>query len=134
MAGKDLTIKIGFDHTQLVSRRARDLAGQVVRKTAADIEADVKQSFSPPKHGQVYRRGGRIHQASAPGEAPAVDTSQLRNATRVVAVSDLESWVVEPPEYAFYLECFMDRAHLGPAVERHRRAFELALSQVVRLG
>jgi hypothetical protein len=35
-----------------------------------------------PKSGRVYRRRGVVHQASAPGEAPASDTGGLVNARR----------------------------------------------------
>lgn len=31
----------------------------------------------PPKTGRIYRRRGVVHQASAPGEAPASDTGSL---------------------------------------------------------
>lgn len=37
---------------------------------------------NPPKTGRLYRRRGVVHQASAPGEAPASDTGALVNARR----------------------------------------------------
>lgn len=30
-----------------------------------------------PRGGRTYKRGGKLHKASAPGEPPAVDTGQL---------------------------------------------------------
>jgi len=42
------------------------------------VEGAVKRSFKPGS-GRVYRRGSKIHRASAPGEPPAVDTGRLRS-------------------------------------------------------
>jgi hypothetical protein len=38
---------------------------------------------NPPKTGRLYRRRGVVHQASAPGEAPASDSGALVNARRI---------------------------------------------------
>lgn len=40
--------------------------------------------LSPPKTGRIYRRRGVSHQSSAPGEAPASDTSRLVNSRRII--------------------------------------------------
>lgn len=49
--------------------------GDVVMETAADLEADVKLRHQQGPHtGKLYKRGGVVHQASAPGESPAPDT------------------------------------------------------------
>lgn len=40
--------------------------------------------MNPPKTGRKYRRRGVTHQASAPGEAPANDTSRLVNSRRII--------------------------------------------------
>ena len=37
----------------------------------------IRRIKSPPKTGHTYRRRGIVHQASAPGEAPATDTGKL---------------------------------------------------------
>lgn len=37
----------------------------------------VKRINQPPKTGRLYRRGGVVHQASAPGESPAADHGDL---------------------------------------------------------
>ncbi|MBA7558320.1 hypothetical protein ES705_51119 [subsurface metagenome] len=41
------------------------------------VEGDAKQSMKPGS-GKEYKRGGKIHRASAPGQPPAVDTGRLR--------------------------------------------------------
>lgn len=38
---------------------------------------DIKQSFRETKSGKAYVRKTRVHQASAPGETPAIDTGRL---------------------------------------------------------
>lgn len=59
----------------------------------------------PPKTGRVYRRRGRVHQASAPGEAPATDTGRLVQSRRTVYDQDkLQGDVVWSTDYARHLE------------------------------
>lgn len=42
------------------------------------LSAHVLMKMREPKHGRVYKRGKkRVHIASAPGEYPAIDTSNL---------------------------------------------------------
>lgn len=36
-----------------------------------------RRGMRSPKSGRIYRRRGRLHRASAPGEYPAVDTGNL---------------------------------------------------------
>lgn len=54
-------------------KRALHYVGQI---TVTEIKRLI---ISPPATGRIYRRpGGRLHQASAPGEAPANDTGELQ--------------------------------------------------------
>ena len=46
------------------------------------VEDDAKQSMKPGT-GREYKRGGKIHKASAPGEPPAVDTGRLRGSISI---------------------------------------------------
>lgn len=41
------------------------------------VEGDAKESMKPGS-GKEYKRKGKIHTASAPGQPPAVDTGRLR--------------------------------------------------------
>ena len=43
----------------------------------------VSYILEEPKTGRIYPRRGRVHQASAPGEAPASDTGRLVESRRV---------------------------------------------------
>jgi hypothetical protein len=64
--------------------RIRAAANRGVATGIHMIEAKaVDLIMSPPKSGMIYRRRGVEHQASAPGEAPANDTSRLVNSRTV---------------------------------------------------
>lgn len=51
----------------------------VIKSFILDLRNRMLVSFTTPKHGERYKRGGKSHQASAPGEAPAVDFGTLQN-------------------------------------------------------
>ena len=50
---------------------------RIVQETLNEIESDIAVAMGEPKSGREYRRGERWHQASAPGEAPAIDMGAL---------------------------------------------------------
>jgi hypothetical protein len=75
--------------------------------TAAGLEAitDVKKRIqSPPKTGEIYRRGSISHQASKDGEAPATDTGTLVNSIFFEQKNKLQVKIGSRLPYAFYLE------------------------------
>jgi HK97 gp10 family phage protein len=67
------------------------------------LERAMKLELSHPGTGRVYKRGGVLHQASAPGEPPAVDTGALRNSIGHEAVGDVLR-VGSGLDYSAYLE------------------------------
>lgn len=133
----------------------------IVQETALEIQGDAQESMSGEKHGRLYRgkaitvgakgkrgrgmmaagmraRNGRVtvgykvRRASAPGEAPAIDTGNLVNSleTRKTGVG---SAVVEAgAEYAAALEFgtrkMAPRPFLRPAADRAWAKFLEALS------
>lgn len=48
---------------------------------------DIKDAMNQPHSGRIYTRGNVQHQASAPGEAPAIDTGALVNSIQIVRTS-----------------------------------------------
>lgn len=88
------------------------LAGQVVRKTALDIEAQAKL------------------------RAP-VDTGFLRNSIQMNSTGELSAEVIVGAEYGLYLEFGTSRMgarpFLNPAVEFARPAFEAAMRKLLKL-
>lgn len=94
-----------------------------VRKLAFDIQARLVLAMQGARSGRIYKkrsrsagisakgrkkaRGrGRLHQASAPGEAPAVDSGALRvavsRAPRIISATQAEINIT--PLYAEFLE------------------------------
>jgi hypothetical protein len=59
-------------------------AVQAVRLTTMGINTRAKLAMAEPKSGRVYGR----HQASAPGEAPAIDTGLLINSLQEAYEND----------------------------------------------
>lgn len=153
----DIKIALTHDITKQISDRVRRNAGAVVGKTAAQILADSKDSMTGAKHGRVYRMGNVTHQASAPGEAPAIDTGNLSGSGYVKRLDTLNREVGFSAEYAPVLEGaasqfesgglldmaealgmwmapnadeMLPRPFLRPAVEANRASFEAAMRKV----
>ncbi len=118
--------------TAQLRRKARAL----VKRTAFGIEADIKVSMAEPKHGRTYKRKGREHQASAPGEAPAVDYGALVNSIETVIEDDLHATVGTNQEQASVLEFggakVEPRPFLGPAFEKAAPEFEKGLKELIK--
>jgi hypothetical protein len=60
--------------------------------------------FRSAKHGRIYEHGSVTHRASAPGEAPAIDTAALAKSPTFVVEKDGDDWA----------------ATIGPSVESGR--------------
>ncbi len=104
---------------------------QAVAIKAQELRNEIVGNFSRPGTGRKYRRynPNRIHQASSPGEAPAIDQGQL--------VQAITAWMVRPGHWrvgvaggeigkiGLYLEFgtqrIAPRPFVRPAVEKLRR-------------
>lgn len=53
-----------------------------LRKIWRFMERFIQNEFRKAKTGRIYKRGGVIHQASAPGEAPAIDEGRYRQSLK----------------------------------------------------
>jgi phage gpG-like protein len=116
-------------HVEINTRRLnqilRDLPGNAhnaVATIAREIEGKAKISIGEEKHGAIYLvQGGIEHQASAPGEAPAIDTGNLVNSIQVEMTGPAAAVVFTNVEYAPYLEFgtieIAPRPFLQPAVD-----------------
>jgi hypothetical protein len=120
---------------QLVGRM-RLRAKQLVRKTASEIAADTRTSMGGLKHGRDYQRVGKIHRASAPGEAPAIETpgNGYAQTIRAAQVDELTSAVGTDDARGPALELggarVAARPHLGPAAERARPGFAEGFGEI----
>jgi len=105
---------------------------QVVLAGAFVLEGFIKQSMQEGHHGRIYTRGGnrnrhggggRPHQASAPGETPAVDYGALLNSIQSSLLNGESAQVGTNAEAAPSLElgtAFMEaRPFMRPVVDEH---------------
>ncbi len=77
----------------------------VVRGTESVAETAIRKMQSGTKSGRTYRRRGKTHIASAPGEAPAVDSGRLvQSTTTKYNPTELYGTVNWATEYAAALE------------------------------
>jgi len=110
-----------------VTSNIRSRASAVVRKTVAEIETRIKTSFAEPKHGAVYG----AHQASAPGEAPAIDHGILAGSVQAYMDTDLKGGIGVGAEYGPYLEygtsTIAPRPFMVPAAESVKQEFQESL-------
>jgi hypothetical protein len=130
-------------------------------RTALDIQARAQMAImNPPKSGRIYELGeqqisfktakgkevsftarkgqaSKLHQASAPGEAPATDTGMLAGSayTKQLGQADYETGFTA--EYAAHLEfgapkaAIAPRPFLRPAVEAVKERFMSAIRRIV---
>jgi hypothetical protein len=100
-----------------VTSEITKVASKVVREAAFLIKQKMLFSFSQPKSGRTYRRGSRVHVASAPGEAPAIDTGFLANSIQTEFPDATTGIVTVGAEYAQVLEEVLDRPFVKPSIE-----------------
>lgn len=142
----DLQVKIeGLDRLQKSSNAVKaEVARQVLIALEASgrkVEADAKRSIlQGKKSGKIYKRGGIIHRASAPGEAPANDTGRLANSLATYLVRAQNYAIVTAgrgiARYAALLEFgtrrMAARPFLFPAAERNRQWINERMKKAVR--
>ena len=96
----------------------RRIMGRVGIAVQRAVRYEIKNS---PRGGRVYKRKRKTHKASAPGQAPAVDSGALLR-SYTYQVGDGYVDVGSNIEYAPYLEFgtrkMAPRPHLRPAVQR----------------
>lgn len=98
------------DDTPELMQKLEAAIGRFVRKGTHYIEGQLKASMAESKSGRMYGD----HQASAPGESPAVDSSNFITSIVPDFPSMLEGRVGTPLEYPVYLEEGTDRMDPRP--------------------
>ena len=112
--------------------------GKEVMAVALELRTDVIKSVQQgPASGRVYQKykPRRVHQASAPGEAPASDTGRLANSIFFDKEGPLTATVGSLVTYAAHLEYkpsnMGGRPFFRPAVEKMRADFDKRISAAV---
>lgn len=112
MAG--ITIKIKRDDTPQRLKTLEGRLSRAVRKGAAFLEGRLKASMAEPKTGPHYGK----HQASAPGESPAIDSGNLAGSISMIFPTTLEAKIGTNVAYATYLETGTSRMAQRPLWEK----------------
>lgn len=106
----EITVK---DESPELFAKLQQAVSRFQRKGIFHIEGEIKSSMAEPKSGT--RRGDHI--ASAPGESPAVDSSNLIGLIQPF-FDTLEAKLGTPVEYAEYLEDGTKNMEARPVWER----------------
>ena len=125
------TIRMVYNHIPRLSREMQRNVGNVVKAATLRVEQESKSLMSGPRHGRIYVRRGIAHQASAPGEPPAVDTGKLKNSITSKMVTPLRGQVIASANYARILEMRRRRRFFKPAVDKIRDWFVQAMDQAL---
>jgi HK97 gp10 family phage protein len=116
--------------------------GKAALAGAYVLEGFVKQSMNEGHHGRIYRRGGRVHQASAPGEPPAIDfgnllnsiNSELVEASAEFAVAEVGTNAEYAPPLEYGTATMAARPFMRPATDEHEGEIAEAMRKtIVRL-
>src|SRR5690625_1008393 len=113
-------------------------AGRLVNRTAQNVRNNAIHLIRTPSMGDTYEKYNprRTHTASAPGDAPNIDTGRLVNSLTVTRSGALTAEVLANVEYAAWLELgttnMKARPFLTPAVEQERPKYERGLRELTR--
>jgi hypothetical protein len=107
-------------NTPAIVERVRRGAWQGVVTGVGIVESRaVRLILGPPKSGRIYRRRGVEHQASAPGEAPANDSSRLVNSRQIILIPErLRAKLVFSAKHALWMEHGTRRIQPRPFARR----------------
>lgn len=122
---------VTFNHLPQIAAKLGPAVRAVIQETILELETDIKADMAEPKTGAIDPRG---HQASAPGEAPAVDYGVLINSVQTDMIRDDLGLVYEGTEYAAPLEYgtvhMAPRPHMTPAADRARPKFQQRMREL----
>jgi len=101
----------------------------VVLGTEMIRDEAVRLIMSPPKTGRIYKKRGRVHQASAPGQPPAHDLGELVGSIETrydIKDAYMEGFVEVSSRKAKWLEYgtpkILPRPFMRPAVSNMKQA------------
>lgn len=138
-------------HFQVLSNRLtgeiqgqiRGLSEQAVRDSCERILVDIQRRMHQPGTGRIYVHGGIMHQASAPGRAPAAEFGDLiasyeigiaRTSDGPVGIVNSDSPYAAPLEYGAPARNLAPRPALTPAGEAERGKFQREAETKLKRG
>lgn len=131
------TVVEEFNHFAEYADGMGSEAGRIVNTTIRRIEGRAKGSLSGPRSGRLYKRGQAgdvVHQASAPGEAPATDTGFLADSIGSRMIGPTEGEITVTARYSVVLELggvrMAPRPYFAPAVRAEWDGFLAAMREL----
>jgi hypothetical protein len=106
-----IVIKMVYNNFPRVKVAAKVGARKIVSDYSDKIHRNIVVQMLAPKHGRMYwGKSGRKYRASAPGEAPAIDTGSYWRSIR-------ERWVATYTRAIYTNDPRGDSRGLGPTLE-----------------
>lgn len=125
-------VRLRFNRFAAIAGRLPGAVMDAVMESAHDVEGVIKASMAEPKTGELYGS----HRASAPGEAPAMDTGTLAASIQVDPTGATSAAVSTNQDYAVHLEYgtvnMAARPAWVPAAEQVRPRFLQRLGDLER--
>lgn len=121
-----------------VEARIRQMVMQTLLAVGNDVRNVAIKSMTGKKTGRIYRRRTVSHQASAPGQAPAVDTGRLRGSIDVDTsrISALVVTIRAQTEYAEHLEFgtsrMAARPYMRPALAKATKSLDRDIARAIK--
>lgn len=119
---------VTWDSTAIDGRVRQAAMRAVVGATEAILSRGTALIMEPPKTGRIYKRGGRAHQASAPGQAPANDYGFL--AASAIAVYPQQGDLFQVVGFANWTREYASFLELGTARMAARPFARVALDEI----
>lgn len=138
MARKAFDVRVVVNRLPAIQTALGQQVQAEVTNTALRIKTRAATAMHEPKHGKAYQRFnmGKPHQASAAGEAPAVDTGALVQSLNVESAAGYRAMVYTNMEYAPMLEFgtsrMAARPFLGPAASAESGVFRARVAAILR--
>lgn len=134
--GNIVKIKTSWEGRGIMMPRILTPIKWVISEYANKIQKAIQASFQEPKSGRFYTgKSGRIIQASAPGESPAIDRGKLFSSIRIKRyagglMADI-GVLTGVPSYASLLENTKQRPFIKPIRNQFSRQFVLAMQSAI---
>lgn len=138
---KDIEFKVVSNNLGAIQGQIRNLSLDATRETCDAIHVDVMKRMHEPGRGRVYVHNGLIHQASAPGQAPAAETGGLIMSIEVgvamtpdgpVGIIHTDHEAARPLEYGSPANNLAPRPFMTPAGAAATGSFKNATEKKLR--
>lgn len=126
-----VVVKVKFNNLKAITAEMVDGVDRVTEGSARAIAQTIVVDMNEPKSGEMYGS----HQASAPGESPAVDLAALVNSIQAERLGPMKWAVTTNQEYAPVLEYggvnMSPRPFMTPAADAEGPQYEKKVKEVL---